>query len=334
MKRNRFGAEGAGAGDQVGRRGFLRSAAGTVAVWTSAPAWTGAVTRVAGPRATSCIFILLAGGPSHTDTFDFKEGAWTPASFCPENYNGVRFPRGLMPGIADRLDCIALLRSFRSWSISHPVAQEWLQIGCDPISEAGCDAPHLGSALAQTDAAQALAILRAEAAGVSFSNACVEACEIVERQNGQFVQITFEGWDHHANIYGPDAGLPRMARQFDIGFSQLLDRLRGKQLLERTLVVAVGEFGRTGGTLNASSGRDHALQNSVLLAGAGIRGPRSVGRTDVTGATILESGWSHDRAIWPEDLWATIQFAMGVHPVSRRDSAAPVNGSPVTELWA
>ena len=41
--------------------------------------------------------MLLSGGPSHIDTFDLKEGAWTPSFFEPETYGGIRWPRGLMP---------------------------------------------------------------------------------------------------------------------------------------------------------------------------------------------------------------------------------------------
>src|SRR5689334_5768739 len=61
-------------------------------------------------KAKNVIFILLAGAPSHTDTFDFKMvNGVTPASFAPETINGVLFPTGLMPKLAQQLPNIAIV---------------------------------------------------------------------------------------------------------------------------------------------------------------------------------------------------------------------------------
>src|SRR6185295_2496150 len=63
--------------------------------------------------AKNVIFVMLPGGPSHVDTFDLKVGAWTPVNFTPATFNGVDWPSGLMPQLAQQLSLnrIALLRS-------------------------------------------------------------------------------------------------------------------------------------------------------------------------------------------------------------------------------
>src|SRR6266478_6118398 len=98
--------------------------------------------------AKNCIFILLTGAPSHTDTFDLKEGSWTPAYFNPTSYGDLRFPQGLMPTIASHLDSIALVRSVRAWATAHGLAQTWVQIGRNPVSGLSKIAPHIGSVVA------------------------------------------------------------------------------------------------------------------------------------------------------------------------------------------
>ena len=72
---------------------------------------SGAVTK---NTATNCIFILLAGAPSHTDTFDLKFiNGVTPASFGPTTINGIQFPAGLMPGLAAQVHA-QLLQNLRA----------------------------------------------------------------------------------------------------------------------------------------------------------------------------------------------------------------------------
>ena len=75
-------------------------------------------------KARNVIFVLMAGGPSHVDTFDFKQGSWVPALMEPESYGDVLWPRGLMPKLAEHIDSIALLRSVRSWAAVHELAAD------------------------------------------------------------------------------------------------------------------------------------------------------------------------------------------------------------------
>jgi uncharacterized protein (DUF1501 family) len=143
-----------------------------------------------------------------------------------------------------------------------------------------------------------------------FGNACLTARNIVRASMGtRFIQINFGGWDHHGNIY---AQLPPMAAQLDAGLARLLDDLRADGLLDETLIVAMGEFGRTVGRLNGNRGRDHYPQQTVVFAGARIRGGRAIGSTDDLGAATVEPGWSRNRDIRAEDIEATIYTALGI----------------------
>ena len=105
-------------------------------------------------KAKNCIFILLAGAPSHTDTFDLKEGPWTPSTFNPTSYGDIRFPQGLLPNLAERLGDLVLVRSVRAWALVHSLSQTWIQIGRNPASALGSIAPNIGSIVALEKAAE------------------------------------------------------------------------------------------------------------------------------------------------------------------------------------
>jgi hypothetical protein len=134
---------------QLTRRLFFRHAGSAVAGYfllPSRPVETVARAAVTPIRmARNCIFVLMAGGPSHIDTFDLKTGPWTPGFMEPVEYNGLLWPRGVMPNLADQMDSIALLRSVRSWAAVHELARTWVQIGRNPVSGLSRIAPHIGS---------------------------------------------------------------------------------------------------------------------------------------------------------------------------------------------
>src|SRR5437016_1803727 len=107
--------------------------------------------RTVTPRNTAknVIFILMAGAPSHTDTFDFKQVAGvTPADFNPADINGVVWPAGLMPKLAGQLPNMAIVRSVRAWATGHTISQHWVQIGRNPSGALGDIAPNIGSVVA------------------------------------------------------------------------------------------------------------------------------------------------------------------------------------------
>ncbi len=180
----------------------------------------------------------------------------------------------------------------------------------------------------------------------SFGNACLVAKQILAANQGtRFIQITLGGWDMHQNIYAANQ-LPARAKILDDGLGALLSDLKANGLLNETLVVAAGEFGRTVGALSAAQGRDHYLQQFAMFAGAGIKGGRSIGSTNATGSATTEYGWSRRRDVKPEDVEATIYSALGINWTTVRyddpfgrgfeyvpDSKEDVYG-PINELWA
>ncbi len=110
-------------------------------------------------KARNVIFVLLAGAPSHTDTFDFKEVAGvTPADVMkPETISGIRWPSGILPKLADQIPNMAIVRSMRSWALVHSLAQTWTQIGRNPAAAQGNIAPNMGSIVAIEKDAERLA---------------------------------------------------------------------------------------------------------------------------------------------------------------------------------
>ena len=148
----------------------------------------------------------------------------------------------------------------------------------------------------------------------------------------------------HSGIYAANA-LPARTLELDNGVSELLADLEATGLLNETLVVMMGEFGRTVNNVNAAGGRDHHLQQFCVFAGAGTRGGRAVGSTDPTGNNVAESGWSRGRTIRMEDVEATIYSALGIDwttvryddPLKRGFEYVPFGAAdvygPINELW-
>ena len=113
-------------------------------------------------------------------------------------------------------------------------------------------------------------------------------------------------WDTHAQ--NADRLQDALCPQFDVTFAALMDDLAQRGLLDETLVVVIGEFGRTP-RINSLGGRDHwGRVFSFALAGAGIRGGQVFGASDQTG------GFPVDNPIRPHDLTATIFHLLGINP--------------------
>lgn len=113
-------------------------------------------------------------------------------------------------------------------------------------------------------------------------------------------------WDTHGGNFAKlrDTLLP----QLDACLSSLLADLRDRGLLEETLVVCMGEFGRTP-KINAGAGRDHYPGcYGLLMAGGGVRGGRVVGRSDDLGAEPVET------PLTPQDIMATVYTLLGIAP--------------------
>ena len=141
---------------------------------------------------------------------------------------------------------------------------------------------------------------------------------VVADAGTQFIFLTHDDWDHHGAIYKKDNFYKR-SYELDSGLSQLLDdlgsiqRADGTTVLDETLVVCVGEFGRTPGELTNIDGRDHyQYAFTGLFAGGGVVPGQVLGATDETGAEVRDFGWSGNRPVYPEDLVTTIYSAMGI----------------------
>jgi len=99
--------------------------------------------------AKNVIFILLAGAPSHVDTFDFKmSNGITPAAAAPATINGILWPTGILPNLAKNINDFALVRSMSSHALVHSLGQTWTQIGRNPAAALGNIAPNIGSIVA------------------------------------------------------------------------------------------------------------------------------------------------------------------------------------------
>ncbi len=138
----------------ISRRAFFNVAgAGVTASWLASkvPAATVIQSQTVTTKNTAknVIFILLAGAPSHTDTFDPKmiDGT-TPAAFNPTSINGVVWNTGLLPKLSAAAADITLVRSMRAWALVHSLGQSWTQIGRNPAGVLGNVAPNIGSIVA------------------------------------------------------------------------------------------------------------------------------------------------------------------------------------------
>jgi len=147
----------------------------------------------------------------------------------------------------------------------------------------------------------------------AFGNACLVAKQALMANVGaRFVQISLGGWDMHQNIYTGNVNIFTNGKILDDGLSALLGDLKGAGLLDKTLVVAVGEFGRTP-NITAAAGRDHYANQFAFMAGGGVKGGRVIGATNATGASITDFGWSRNREINIEDIEASIYSALGIN---------------------
>jgi len=135
----------------------------------------------------------------------------------------------------------------------------------------------------------------------SFAANCLLARRLAER-GVRFIQLYHRDWDHHSRIKGDIA---IKAREVDKATAALLRDLKQRGMLEDTLVVWGGEFGRT--PMAQSDGRDHHIKGfSVLLAGGGIKGGISHGATDELGYMAVED------VVSVHDLHATMLYLLGI----------------------
>jgi hypothetical protein len=163
-----------------------------------------------------------------------------------------------------------------------------------------------------------------------FGRGCLLARRLVEG-GSRLVEVTLDGWDTHKDNFDR---VKKQLGALDPAMSSLLKDLGDRGLLESTLVVWMGDFGRTP-RINENDGRDHHPQAwTALLAGGGVRGGIAHGSTDADGANVVE------KKVTVPNLFATIVSLLGIDPAETRMGASgrPIsitdNGSIVRDLLA
>lgn len=153
----------------------------------------------------------------------------------------------------------------------------------------------------------------------TFGQSCLMARRLIEA-GVKFATVNYAGWDHHGKIF---ENLDNKLPEFDLGFSALIDDMHQRGLLEDTLVVCMGEFGRTP-KINKDAGRDHwGPAASLLFAGAGVQPGRVIGATDRDGAFVTENPFA------PADVAYTVFSSLGIDP---RKQLFTGDGRPVEIL--
>ncbi len=167
-------------------------------------------------------------------------------------------------------------------------------------------APELMSLSGET--AETIGMYGAEPGKPSFANNCLLARRLVERGT-RFVQLYHTDWDHHGNN-GTELGksLEERCREVDQACAALVKDLKQRGLLDSTLIVWGGEFGRTPqGEPRDMLGRDHHIDGYTMwLAGGGIKGGQTIGKTDEIGYYVVED------KVHVHDLQATILHLLGI----------------------
>jgi hypothetical protein len=254
-------------------------------------------------------FVVLMTG----ENFGSKP-AWS-AGFLPAKHQGVVVKNNGIPNLdmpkgftsASRRAQLDLLRDLNEHhQKKHPALSEL---------EARIESYELAFRM-QTTAAEAFDLTREttetkrlyameEKETADFGAHCLLARRLVER-GVRFVQLRVGGWDAHGNLVKNHTP---QARKTDRPIAGLLADLKRTGLLEQTLVVWGGEFGRTPAAENPgpTPGRDHSPSGySMWLAGGGVKGGQAIGSTDPIGYAAI------DNPIHPNDLHATILHALGI----------------------
>ncbi|MDB4691344.1 DUF1501 domain-containing protein [Verrucomicrobia bacterium] len=146
-----------------------------------------------------------------------------------------------------------------------------------------------------------------------------------------FVTVYYGGWDNHTNLFSRFKG--SFMSKLDQGLASLIKDLHDRGSAENTMVICLGEFGRTP-KINKDAGRDHwPHAMSVLMSGAGIPSGQIVGATDARGF------YASDNVYSPEDFAASLYTKMGIDPTQTlyQSTGRPIRlvngGSPIKELF-
>ena len=260
-------------------------------------------------------FVVLQSGPRGPRA---GSSLWS-SGFLPTTYQGVPFRSGPEPILSlssppgmnrerDRqfVDAVADLNRHRQGIVGDPEIATRIE-AYEMAYRMQTSAPELMNI---ADEPQHVLDLYGAAPGKpSYANNCLLARRLVER-GVRFIQLYHTNWDHHG---GPtenlEQHLPQVCREVDQASAALVLDLKQRGLLDETLVVWGGEFGRTPmGEVRETTGRDHHIDGySMWLAGGGVRPGLIFGETDELGLAAVE-GVKH-----VHDLQATILHLLGLN---------------------
>ncbi len=267
-----------------------------------------------------------SGGPNFL-------GAKYAPFVVPDNPNSADFrvrdvalPRGLTgERFAGRSDIRAEVDTFKRYldeSVADPA------MGLDQHYRQAYDLMQSKEAQAAFDIKRETDRVRDAYGRNTFGQRALLARRLVEA-GVPFITLNDGGWDHHTKLFET---LKKRLPTWDQTVAALIDDLRQRGLLETTLVIALGEFGRTP-QINKDSGRDHwSNAMSVLMAGGGTPGGQVVGATDAKGFAAV------DRVLSPENFASTIYAKLGIDPgkILYAPSSRPVHlvsdPTPIKEL--
>ncbi|QDT28961.1 hypothetical protein Enr10x_43090 [Gimesia panareensis] len=180
------------------------------------------------------------------------------------------------------------------------------------------------------DLSQEPEALRQQYGENNFGKGCLLARRLVEA-GSTFIEVRSNGWDNHFDI--SETITPR-SREVDAGMAALISDLKQRGMLDRTLVVWMGEFGRTP-KINARDGRDHYPRVfSAALAGGGVKGGQVIGSSTKDGSAV------QDRPVTVTDLFCSICQSLNVNP--KKENMSPLGrpmkivdgGAVVKELFS
>ncbi|MEI7729045.1 MAG: DUF1501 domain-containing protein [Verrucomicrobiota bacterium] len=169
----------------------------------------------------------------------------------------------------------------------------------------------LGDAKKAFDLSEEKDALRDKYGRHHFGQSCLLARRLVER-GVPFVTINYGGWDTHVENH---KAMQRLLPPLDSGFATLLEDLAQRGLLESTIVIWYGEFGRTPRIANEAPwfGGRHHFGNvfSAVVAGGGFKGGQVIGSSDTRGENVK------DRPVYPWDLSASMYRLLGIDPMGQ-----------------
>ena len=196
----------------------------------------------------------------------------------------------------------------RRASLLEEIERGFLDRAQSPAVEAHAETYQRAAALMHSAQAKAFDIdaepsaMRELYGRTAFGNGCLLARRLVET-GVSFVEVPVNGWDTHRDNTGR---LKKLCGEIDQPMAALITDLKQRGLLDTTLVIWMGEFGRTP-HVGKQGGRDHYPKAwTTLLAGAGLKTGQAVGRTDKEGGTVVE------RPVSAIDFMATVCKALGI----------------------